>query len=99
MAVKRSLKRTHDMFIGNHEIRRPEDPVATEMLLRVKMHDEYEHVRHVPEQATDESLGLKPFLHTPALADDATREATPSAITRMLMDGSGAGVGAARALG
>jgi len=88
--VRRSLKRTHDMFVGNHAMARPEDPSATELLLRVKMHDEYEHVRNVPEQASDETLGVKPFLHTPALADDATREATPNAITRMLTDASGA---------
>ena len=60
---RRSLKRTFDMFLGNHELKRAEDlpcrsvlgrPArhlrchllagqdagATEMLLRIKMHDE-----------------------------------------------------------
>jgi pleiotropic regulator 1 len=75
------------MFAGNNDIRRPEDPSATEMLLRIKMHDEYEHVRDVPDQATDESLlgGLTklPFL-CPSAIEDATKEATT--ITHMLTD-------------
>mmetsp|Transcript_81522 Transcript_81522/g.239391 ORF Transcript_81522/g.239391 Transcript_81522/m.239391 type:complete len:499 (-) Transcript_81522:66-1562(-) len=90
IAVRRSLKRTHDMFIGNHEMRRPEDPPATEMLLRIKMHDEYEHVRDVPDQATDDSAAPLQSLRAPA-PDDATREALPSTITRMLMDSGGLG--------
>jgi len=95
IAVRRSLKRTHDLFIGNQELRRPEDPSATEMLLRIKMHDEYEHVRDVPEQATDETLSQMPFLAAPlaALADDATREARPSTITKMLTDMGGTPAG------
>jgi len=86
IAVRRSLKRTHDMFVGNHEMRRPEDPTATEMMLRIKMLDEYEHVRMVPEHVTDESMATVPFISHTALADDATREALPSAVTRMLTD-------------
>merc|ERR1719188_2864236 len=76
------------MFVGNHELRRPEDPSATELLLRIKMHDEYEHIRDVPDQASEEALAALPFLAQPAL-DDATREAMPSAITRMLTDVGG----------
>lgn len=86
IAVKKSLKRTHDLFLGNHDVRRPEDPDATEMLLRIKMHDEYQHVRDVPDQASEEALAALPFLGAPAIMDDATREAMPSAITRMLTD-------------
>lgn len=74
------------MFVGNHDLRAAEESSAKEMLLRIKMHDEYEHVRNVPEQATDDAQGLKPFLYTPAIADD---EAKPSAITRMLCDTTG----------
>jgi pleiotropic regulator 1 len=98
LAIKRSLKRTHDMFAGNSDIRRPEDPSATEMLLRIKMHDEYEHVRDVPDQATDEALqgGVTkiPFL-CPTAIEDATKEA--NTITHMLTDlttGGSNGVGA-----
>jgi len=76
------------MFVSNHEAKRPEDPSGTEMLLRMKMHDEYEHIRDVPEQATD-AMALKPFLAAPAIADDTTREAKPNAITQMLTDISG----------
>lgn len=98
LAIKRSLKRTHDMFAGNHDVRRPEDPTATEMLLRIKMHDEYEPVRDVPEKMSEESLaGALPFLCPPAI-DDFTREAQPSAVTRMLTDlasGTGGAVGSA----
>jgi len=86
MAVKQSLKRTHDMFAGNNDLRRPEDPSASELLLRIKMHDEYEHVRDVPDQADEQSLAALPFLAAPPAIDDATREAMPSAITRMLTD-------------
>jgi len=87
IAVRRSLKRTHDLFIGNHELRRPEDPSATEMLLRVKMHDEYEHVRDVPEQASEDALASMSFMAPPlAIADD---EAKPNTITRMLTDMGG----------
>lgn len=93
-AVKQSLKRTFDFFAGNHEMRRQEDPKATEMLLRIKTHDEYEHVRDVPDQATEDSLAKTPFLaaRSPAAAlEDATGEAKPNAITRMLMDTPGLG--------
>jgi len=87
------------MFVGNHEMRRPEDSSATEMLLRMKMHDEYEHVRNVPEQANDVSLGLPTFLAMPAISDDATREAKPNAITRMLTDITGRGDESGRSRG
>jgi len=83
LAVKRSMKRTFDMFVGNHDVRRPEDPQATDMLLRIKMHDEYEHVRDVPEQVTEESLGALPFLCPPAICDDASQEVSSM---RMLTD-------------
>lgn len=86
IAVRRSLKRTHDMFVGNHELRRPEDPIATEMLLRIKMHDEYEHVRDVPDQASEETFASLPFLRPLVANEDATREVMPSTISRMLMD-------------
>lgn len=95
LAVKRSLKRTHDMFAGNHELRRPEDPASTELLLRIKMHDEYEHVREVSEQANEESLKALPFLLPPAIEDEATKEAH-TVISGMLTDlstGSGASSG------
>merc|ERR1719440_589030 len=78
-------------------MKRPEDTSATEMLLRIKMHDEYEHIRNVPDQATEESLSSLPFL-VPAIADDATKEAMPSAISRMLTDVGGAQAGAGRPL-
>lgn len=86
IAVKKSLKRTHDFFLGNNDVRRPEDKDATEMLLRIKMHDEYQHVQNVPDQASEEALAALPFLGAPAIMDEATREAMPSAITRMLTD-------------
>merc|ERR1719440_619631 len=76
-------------------MKRPEDTSATEMLLRIKMHDEYEHIRNVPDQATEESLSSLPFL-VPAIADDATKEAMPSAISRMLTDVGAGEAGAAR---
>jgi len=87
VAVKRSLKRTHDMFIGNQELRRQEDADATEMLLRIKMFDEYEQVKDVPEQVTDDNLASMSFLQAPLALDDASREAVPNAITKMLTDG------------
>lgn len=59
--------------------------------MRIKMFDEYEHVKDVPEEAADDSLAPVPVLGTPSLCD----EATPSAITRMLTDG-GAGTGDAQ---
>jgi pleiotropic regulator 1 len=73
------------MFVGSHDMKRPEDTSATEMLLRIKMHDEYEHIRNVPEQATEQTLASLQTA-TLAIADDATKEAMPSAITRMLTD-------------
>lgn len=85
IAVKRSLKRTFDIFAGDPELRRLEDTSAMEILMRIKMHDEYEHVRDVPEQATEDMAGL-PFLCPPPTIEDATREAQPSVITQMLMD-------------
>lgn len=85
LAVRKSLKRTHDLFVGNEELKRVEDGKGTETLVRMKMHDEYEHIRNVPDQVTDENAAL-PFLRS-APADDATREALPSAITQMLTDG------------
>eukprot|EP00747_Dinoflagellata_sp_TGD_P165526 gnl/TRDRNA2_/TRDRNA2_186898_c0_seq1.p1 gnl/TRDRNA2_/TRDRNA2_186898_c0~~gnl/TRDRNA2_/TRDRNA2_186898_c0_seq1.p1 ORF type:complete len:496 (-),score=84.46 gnl/TRDRNA2_/TRDRNA2_186898_c0_seq1:164-1651(-) len=85
LAIRRSLKRTHDMFVGNHEMRRPEDSSATEMLMRIKMVDEYEHVRDVPEQATDENLA--PLLRAPLAIDDQdSSKLVPSSITQMLTD-------------
>lgn len=90
IAVRRSLKRTHDMFVGNHELRRPEDPVATEMLMRLKMYDEYAHIRDVPDQATDEGLAALPL--TCPSGDDTTREALPSAVLQLL-DTPGMGCG------
>jgi pleiotropic regulator 1 len=74
------------MFIGNHELRRAEDPEAMEMKLRIKMCDEYEHIKDVPDQVTADSLTSIPFLATPAAIED-DKEAMPSAITRMLTDG------------
>jgi hypothetical protein len=44
------------MFVGNVELRRVEDPTATEMMMRIKMYDEYEHIKDVPDQVTEESL-------------------------------------------
>jgi len=85
VAVKRSLKRTFDMFVGNHEVRRAEDPSATELMMRIKMYDEYEHIKDVPDTVTEESLSSMPFLSTPAAIED-DREAMPTAITRMLTD-------------
>ncbi|CAJ1374931.1 unnamed protein product [Effrenium voratum] len=86
MAVRKSLKRTHDLFVGNEELKRVEDdPRGTEMMVRMKLHDEYEHVRDVPEQVNDENAAV-PFLRA-AISDDATKEALPSAITQMLTDG------------
>jgi pleiotropic regulator 1 len=61
------------------------------MMMRIKMYDEYEHVKDVPDQVTEESLSSMPFLNTPAIEDD--REAMPSAITRMLTDGGDSSVG------
>lgn len=92
IATKRSLKRTLDMFVGNHEMRRPEDPTATEMLMRIKMYDEYEHVKDMPDQVTESSAASLPFLQVPAIGDeeDVSR---PSAITNMLTDMGGAGAG------
>jgi pleiotropic regulator 1 len=75
------------MFVGNHELRRAEDSEATEMMLRIKMHDEYEHVKDVPDQATEDNLASMPFLAAPAAIED-DKEAMPSIITRMLTDGS-----------
>lgn len=89
VAARRCLKRTFDMFLGNHELKRAEDAGGTEMLLRIKMHDEYEHLRGVPDQATEESLSQMPFMAAPLAIDDATREARPTAITRMLTDITG----------
>lgn len=77
VAVKRSMKRTFEMFAGNHEIRRPEDNDATEMLMRIKMHDEYECVREVPDQANADLMQALPGFgeNKLAIADDATHEA------------------------
>jgi len=85
LAVKRSLKRTHDLFVGNHELRRPEDAEAANMMRRIKTFDEYEHIKEVPDYATDDSISTLPMLR-PAIADDASREALPNVITRMLTD-------------
>jgi len=86
LAVRKSLKRTHDMFCGNAELKRPEDPAGTEIMMRIKVHDEYEAVKDVPEEASGETLQALPFLKPLAIADDATKEAKPSAITQMLTD-------------
>lgn len=83
LAIKRSLKRTFDMFVGNVELRRTEDPTATEMMMRIKMYDEYEHIQDVPDQVTEDSLATMPFMNTPAIEDDAGKI---SNITRMLTD-------------
>lgn len=85
VAVKRSIKRTFDMFAGNHEIRRPEDADATEMLMRIKMHDEYECVRNVADQANADTMQALPGFGAGdklAIADDATREARQSLMLR-----------------
>ncbi|CAE7245223.1 PLRG1, partial [Symbiodinium necroappetens] len=56
LAVRKSLKRTHDLFAGNEELKRVEDSRGTAALLRLKMNDEYQHIRDVPEQVTDETV-------------------------------------------
>lgn len=98
LAVRKSLKRTHDLFLGNEEMRRAEDPAGTTIMMRMKMLDEYEHVRDVPEEASSESLQALPFLKTLAI-DDATKEASPSAITQMLTDIGQEGKGPAASAG
>ncbi|CAE8717963.1 unnamed protein product [Polarella glacialis] len=85
LAVRKSLKRTHDIFAGNEDLKRAEDQKGTEMMLRMKMNDEYEMVRDVPEEFSGEALLALPFLQPKAI-DDATKEAQPTAITQMLTD-------------
>eukprot|EP00933_Yihiella_yeosuensis_P033561 TRINITY_DN27240_c0_g1_i1.p1 TRINITY_DN27240_c0_g1~~TRINITY_DN27240_c0_g1_i1.p1 ORF type:complete len:484 (+),score=94.41 TRINITY_DN27240_c0_g1_i1:94-1545(+) len=82
LQVRKSFKRTHDMFLGNEDMRRVEDETGTEMSLRIKMHDEYEHIRNVPDQATEDTLStlMKTQTKTAALED------APTAITQMLTD-------------
>jgi len=77
-AARQSLKRTFDMFVGNHDVRRPDDQTATEKMMRIKMFDEYEHIRNVPDQVTQD-------FKLP-IATKESREALPSNISGMLMD-------------
>lgn len=55
-AVRLSLKRTYDMFVGNVEMKRPEDPKAAELMLQIKINDEYGHLQDAPDHA-DMSTG------------------------------------------
>lgn len=74
------------MFLGNDELKRAEDDNGTEIMLRLKMRDEYEHIKDVPDQVTEDTVSALPFLRPAAIGDDATREALPSTITQMLTD-------------
>jgi len=55
-AVRLSLKRTYDMFVGNVEIKRPEDTKAAELMLQIKINDEYAHLKDAPDQASHETV-------------------------------------------
>mmetsp|Transcript_27344 Transcript_27344/g.63059 ORF Transcript_27344/g.63059 Transcript_27344/m.63059 type:complete len:493 (-) Transcript_27344:53-1531(-) len=94
IAARQSLKRTYDMFVGNQEVRY-ENSSATEMMMRIKMFDEYEHLKDVPDQITDDSTEALPIM-PPALED---KEALPSSITKMLTDTARPGGEQARAVG
>jgi len=54
-AVRLSLKRTYDMFVGNVEMKRPEDAKAAELMLQIKINDEYAHLEALPDQASHET--------------------------------------------
>mmetsp|Transcript_11058 Transcript_11058/g.25314 ORF Transcript_11058/g.25314 Transcript_11058/m.25314 type:complete len:497 (-) Transcript_11058:115-1605(-) len=96
IAARQSLKRTYDMFVGNQDVRH-DDSSASEMLMRIKMFDEYEHLKDVPDQITDDAMEALPLM--PPSIDD--KEALPSSITKMLTDGGRTGPGGeqAKALG
>jgi len=76
------LKRTYDMFKGNHGLKFAPDPVAQKKRLEIKLRDDFIHLRDAP--AIDAGLS-KP--HPRAIADsDTAGPVKPSQLNQMIED-------------
>lgn len=77
------LKRTHDMFKGNHGLKLNPDPVAQKKRLEIKLLD-FVHLRDAP--APTEGILPSP---TPAITDGSATPVKPSAMSQMIEEVGG----------
>eukprot|EP00397_Hematodinium_sp_SG-2012_P036909 GEMP01039910.1.p1 GENE.GEMP01039910.1~~GEMP01039910.1.p1 ORF type:complete len:488 (+),score=90.39 GEMP01039910.1:25-1488(+) len=82
------LKRTLDMFKGNHGLKFTPDPAAQKKRLEIKLHDDFIQFRDAP----DKDVGLVTPLPLPAITDSTTTTtlAKPSQMSQMIEEVGGA---------